>query len=303
MKKNIIQALLFTVCFCTYGQSDIFLTQQWFSRVNFNPAATGNTNNIDIFLLNRQQWVDFDNAPQTSVLNGHSFFPVIHSGLGISVIYDQIGISHKVVNALFAYAYHFNVGEQALLSLGLSGGIYNSNWDPNRNTFPDGNIVDPELDTEKTSRLNSDFDAGLELNTHGLIIGGSVSHIGGTGKDNSETGRPGRAYHGYARYNLAVGRTVDILPGIMYRYSNSSNFFDFNITASLMKKYWAGFSFRPDNAFAAMLGIELGMFRIGYAYDRSVGAAASLAKNTHEAMLSVRIRRAQTNKRTPRFLD
>lgn len=301
-KRNIIRVLLLvSVCFPTYGQSDMFLSQQWFSRINFNPAATGNSNNVDIFLLNRQQWADFDNAPQTSVLNAHSYFSGIRSGLGLSVVYDKIGLSRQTVNALFAYAYHFNLGEQTLLSLGLSGGIYNTNWDPNKNIIDVEN--DPEMQTERTSRLNADFDAGVELNTHGLIVGAAVTHISGTDPDDSYTGKPSREYYGYARYNLALGRVLDLAPGVIYRYANRTDFFDLNLTAFFVKKYWVGLSFRPDNAFAAMLGLELGMFRVGYAYDHSIGKTASLATNSHEVMLSIRIRRAQTNKKTPRFFD
>ncbi len=302
-RRNIICLLLLVVSACAYGQSDLFLTQQWFSRVNFNPAATGNSNNVDIFLLNRQQWAGFENAPQTSVLNAHNYFSSIHSGLGLSVMYDRLGVSHKTVDAVLAYAYHFNLGEEVLLSLGLSGGIINYSWDPYQNTFPDGNANDSELPTERESWLNPDFDAGVELNTYGLTVGASATHINGKSPDNSITGKPSREYYGYLRYRFALTKTVEMAPGVMYRNANRNNFFDFNLTAFLMKKYWLGVSFRPDNAFAAMLGLEIGMFRIGYAYDRSVGQTASLAANTHEIMLAIRIRKAPTNRRTPRFLN
>lgn len=301
VRRNIACILLFFASICTYGQSDIFLTQQWFSRINFNPAATGNSNNVDVFLLNRQQWAGFDNAPRTSILNAHSYFNSIRSGLGISIIYDQLGVSRKTADALFSYAYHFNLGEQALLSFGLSGGIFHSNWDPKSNTTDDP--TDPELLTEKTSHLYPDFNAGFELNTSGLTLGAAATHLTGSAPDKTLTGKPAREYYGYVRYRIPVSRTFDIVPGIMYRNTDRSNFFDCNLTAFLMKKYWAGVSYRPDNAFAAMVGMEIGMFRIGYAYDRSIGQTASLAANTHELMLSVRIRKAQKNRQNVRFLE
>ncbi len=296
-----VAVLLLAGGFYTYGQRDMFLTQQWFSRVNFNPAATGNSNNVDIFLLNRQQWAGFDNAPKTSVLNAHNYFSSIQSGLGLSLVYDRLGVSHKTVDAVLAYAYHFNLGEETLLSLGLSGGVINDSWDPHNNTTDVEN--DPELNTERTSKLNPDFDAGAELNTRGLTVGASVTHITGTGQDNAITGKPSREYYSYLRYRFPLGKTFEMAPGVMYRNANRNNFFDFNLTAFMMKKYWAGLSFRPDNAFAVMLGLELGMFRVGYAYDRSIGQTASLAANTHEIMLSVRIRKPQPNRYTPRFLN
>ena len=290
--------LLFTAGSVAYGQSDIFLTQQWFSRINMNPAATGNSNNVDVFLLNRQQWVGFTNAPKTSILNAHSYFNAIQSGLGLSLMFDKLGVSYQTVDAMLSYAYHIDLGDGALLSMGLSGGLYNSHWDPKRNTFSQEDDV--ELTTEKMARTSADFDTGMELNAFGLTVGASVTHLLNS---NPYTGKPGREYYGYLRYRAAINRRLEIAPGVMYRNGNRSNFFDFNVTGYFQKKYWVGFSFRPNNAFAAMLGFEYGMFRAGYAYDRSIGVASSLAANTHEIMLSVRIHKPQKGRRTNRFLD
>ena len=302
-RRNITCLLLFLLNLCAYGQRDIFLTQQWFSRINFNPAATGSSNYFDVFLLNRQQWTGFDNAPKTSVLNAHSYFHNIRSGLGLSVVYDRLGVSHKTVDAILAYAYHFNLGDQTLLSLGLAGGVINYSWDPHKNTTDEQN--DPEMTGDRTSKLNPDFDAGIELNTYGLTLGASVTHITSSDMENAITGKTSREYYGYARYRWNMSKTFNLSPGIIYRYSNNSNFFDLNVTAFYLKKYWAGVSYRPDNAFAAMLGLEVGIFRIGYSYDRSVGQTASLALNTHEVMLAVRIPQSQSkgSRKTSRFLD
>ena len=293
--------LLIAVGSTTYGQSDIFLTQQWFSRINMNPAATGNSNHVDVFLLNRQQWMGFDNAPKTSILNAHSYFNTIRSGLGFSLLYDKLGVSYKTVDAMLSYAYHIDVTEEVLLSLGLSGGFYNSHWDPKQHIFSE--IGDFEANTEKKALTIADVDAGLELNAYGISLGVSVTHLLNSSAENALTGKPGREYYTYLRYRVAIDQNFDIAPGVMYRNSNYSHFFDFNLTGYFQKKYWAGFSFRPNNAFAVMIGGEYRMFRIGYAYDRSIGAMSSLATNTHEIMLSARIQKPQKGRKTSRFLD
>jgi type IX secretion system PorP/SprF family membrane protein len=263
-----------------------------------NPAATGNSNNVDVFLLNRQQWIGFENAPRTSILNAHSYFNAIQSGLGLSLMFDKIAASHQTVNAMASYAYHIGLTDEILLSLGLSGGVYNSNWDPSRNRFNEE--VDDGSLSDKSSRTAADFDAGLELNVYGVILGASLTHLLNS---NPDTGKPGREVYGYVRYRWAVSRNIDIAPGVMYRYANYCNYFDANITGYYLKKYWAGLSFRPNSSCAAMLGGEFGMFRVGYAYDYSIGNIRSLATNTHEFMLSVRIQKPQKGRKTPRFLD
>jgi len=288
---------MFTVVSVAYGQSDIFLTQQWFSRINMNPAATGNSNHLDVFLLNRQQWVGFEHAPRTNVLNAHSYFNTLQSGLGLSLLFDKIGVSYQTVNALFSYAYHIDISEEALLSFGLSGGIFNNNWDPNKNELSEGK---DEIPSDKLSLTSADFNTGFELNLYGITLGGSVTHLLNS---RPSAGKPGREIHSYVRYRMTIDRIYDIAPGIMYRYANSSHFFEYNVTGFYMKKYWAGFSFRPDNALSMMLGAEFGMFRVGYAYDRSIGNTSSLAKNSHEIMLFVRIQKPQKDRKTTRFFD
>lgn len=298
LKRNMLFVLLSIVGSVAYGQSDIFLTQQWFSRINMNPAATGNSNNVNVFLLNRQQWVGFDDAPRTTVLNAHSYFNTIQSGLGMSLMFDKLGISHQTVDAMLSYAYHIDLTDEILLSMGLSGGVYNSNWDPNKHTFsepPDGGILN-----EKSSRTIPDFNSGMEISAYGITLGASITHLLNSSPDNGEKGRE---LYAYVRYRRSIDRNIDLVPGIMYRNDNSSHFFDFNVTGYYQKKYWAGLSFRPNHALAVMMGMEYGMFRVGYAYDRSIGVTSSLAVNTHEIMLSVRIQKPQQGRQSTRFLD
>ena len=284
-----------------YGQSDIFLTQQWLSRINMNPAATGNSNHVDLFLLNRQQWVGFENAPSTNLLNAHSYFNTIRSGLGFSLLFDKLGVSHQTVNAMMSYAYHLDLTDKMLLSMGLSGGLYNNSWDPKRNTFSQEDGM--ELMADKSSRTATDFNTGLELNGYGFTFGMSITHLLNSAPEKSFTGKPGREVYSYVRYRGAINQNIDLAPGLMFRNGNHSNFFDINITGYYLKKYWAGLSFRPKNSFAVMLGFEYNMFRVGYAYDRSVGVLSSLAANTHEFMISARIQKPQQGRKTTRFLD
>ena len=293
--------LLFAVGSIAYGQSDVFLTQQWFSRINMNPAATGNSNNVDVFLLHRKQWIGFTNAPRTSILNAHTYFNPIQSGLGFSLLFDKLGVSHQTVNAMFSYAYHIDLTEEVLLSFGLSGGLFNSSWDPQKLSWSQED--DPEANVEKSSRTAADFNTGFELNAFGFTIGGSVTHLLNSNPERALSGKPGREFYTYARYRVAIDRDIDIAPGLMFRNGNHANLLEFNLTGYLQKKYWAGVSFRPNNSFAVLLGGEWNMLRLGYSYDRSIGVTSSLAANTHEVMLAARIIKPQKGRKTTRFLD
>ena len=90
--KIVVQKILPVVLIClalskvdVQAQNDVQLSQQMFSRINYNPAATGLSEDIHLYLLARQQWVGFKLAPQTIVFNGHTFVPWTRSGWGFSI--------------------------------------------------------------------------------------------------------------------------------------------------------------------------------------------------------------------------
>jgi hypothetical protein len=140
----------------------------------------------------------------------------------------------------------------------------------------------------------------MELKAYGVTFGASVTHLLNSIPDNT---KPGRELYGYLRYRKTIDRNFDVVPSIMYRNGNYTNYFDINVLAYYLKKHWAGLSFRPNNSFAAMLGFEYGIYRIGYAYDRSIGTTSSLSLNSHEFLLSIRIQKPQQGRKTTRFLD
>ena len=285
-----------------FAQNDVLLTQQWFSRINQNPAATGNSDDIDIFILARQQWMGFENAPSTQVLNIHNYFYGIHSGLGLTAIRDETGVGNRMVNAKLAYAYHVNLGEKWLLSLGLSAGMIQNTFDPSGHFFIDS---DPLLETlEKTNRLEPDVDFGVELSSGRLLFGASVTHITRL-PDAATTLKLSQQYFGYVRYKQPIGRSFDLITGIRGANFDAAPFVDFSLAGLLLKKYWIGAMYRHDNAVAAMIGMQMGFIRLGYAYDYSIGSAASLAKNSHEIMISFKITKPpkKIHTKSPRFIE
>ncbi len=285
-----------------FAQNDVLLTQQWLSRININPAATGNSDNIDVFVLMRQQWQGFDNAPETQVLNIHNYFDRIHSGLGLTASHDKIGVGNRIIDAKIAYAYHINLGETWLLSMGLSGGVQQRVYDPSEQFFIDGN--DPEIPYEKQSKISPDFDFGVEFSSNRFLFGASVTHLLRM-PDKETTLQQGQQYYAYASYKQPLGSSVELTPAIRGSNFDQKYFLDFSLTAMFFKKVWIGAAFRPDNAAAGFAGVQISFFRLGYAYDYSIGETANLAKNSHEIMVSLKIGKPKKiiNTKSPRFIE
>ena len=300
--KHIIFLLFIFTGISVFAQNDVLLTQQWLSRINQNPAATGNSDNIDIFILARQQWMGFENAPSTQVLNIHNYFYGIRSGLGLTATHDETGVGNRMVNAKLAYAYHVNLGEKWLLSLGLSGGVIQNTFDPSKHFYIN---TDPLLETlEKTNHLEPDFDFGVELSSQRFLFGASVTHIARLPEE-AATLKVSQQYFAYASYKQPVGTSFDLIAGVRGANFDYAPFVDFSLTGLFLKKYWIGAMFRPGNAAAALIGMQIGFVRLGYAYDYSIGSISSLAKNSHEVMISFKIRKPpkKIHTKSPRFIE
>ena len=104
MKKIfiVLATLLFTVS--AYAQQDLLMTQQFFSRINKNPAGIGTFEQIDACLLGRFQWVDIKDSPKSSIFNVQPFKTELNSGFGFTMSYDDIGPAKGSFNPKAVYA-------------------------------------------------------------------------------------------------------------------------------------------------------------------------------------------------------
>ena len=281
MKRKYIAFLFALLAMGSYAQNEFTLSEQLFSRLNINPASSGNSENINIFNTNRLQWAGFKGAPATTMLNVHSYFKDINSGIGASFSYDALGLAYNTLNAKIAYSYHVDLWDKGLLSLGASAGVLSKTFDPSVHTL--NNPDDPEMGTEPFSETNADFDFGLEFSTEYVMVGGSILHLGQT---TMTTLKSIQSYYGYVRGRLPVNEDIMISPSVLYMNSGQTNKVEINATAFYQNKYWFGLGYRTGSALTALVGLEWEWLRVGYAYELGMGDVINFKNNTHELMLS-----------------
>jgi type IX secretion system PorP/SprF family membrane protein len=270
-----------------YGQNDIQLSQQMFSRINYNPAATGISEDIQLYLLARQQWVGFKFAPRTIVLNGHTFIPWTRSGWGFSITGDQLGYE-KSMNPKFRYAYHVPlVNIQSSLSLGIGAGIMYKTVDGNRLVYE--NPADPNRITELRSSTRPDFDFGVEYNSKYLSVGTSITHLGNRFNNTQSTESSPHLY-GYARAMLDINKQWQVSPALSWHNSKTVNQFEANALLLYKKTFWIGASYRANESVVGLAGVYLTpQLMLGYSYDYNANFLGAYSKGSHEIMLSWRI--------------
>ena len=303
-KELLLTTVLLFVCTSLFAQGDFRLSEQMFSRINQNPAAVGNNEKIQIFTAGRMQYVGMglEQSPTSALLNGHYYNEKLKSGFGLSFSYDELGLYNQTINAKICYAYNIDLFDGGLLSLGLSAGVVNKMFDPERHVWRDNG--DPLDGSEKTTTTAFDLDFGFEFSYKYLLVGASITHLPGITQDVRTTAAPSHI-NAYVRGNVPLPQKFNLIPAVAYTNIGACNtgelisgqkaqevalgqehLVDFSVTALYDGKYWLGVGYRLNSAVSFMAGFEWHWLRIGYCYDLSVGPVWDLTSSTHEVMLS-----------------
>jgi type IX secretion system PorP/SprF family membrane protein len=292
------------------GQNDIQLSQQFLSRVNYNPAATGGSNYMHVFLIGRQQFVGFKDAPSTQVLNAHNYFSQINSGAGLSITNDRIGSAESSINAKLAYAYYVHF-EGSYLSFGLGSGILYKSFDVNKLNSEMAN--DPTLATYRgrTNKINPDFDFGLEYNMEQFQIGASVTHLNVSPVkiDNYESGRH---IYFYTKYTFNLNLDWKLAPSFVTHVSAWPIMkLELSTLATFRERFWFGLLLRSNDEFmmddvVGIVGLYITDFiGLGYSYDINLSPIGKYTNGSHEISMRFRIGRGEGygGVKTPRFFE
>ena len=96
-----------------------------FNRLYFNAAYAGSEKGINSVGVFRDQWTGFPNNPVSSNFSIDAPLNKIHSGVGGTILYDQLGIE-KTLIAKTSYSYKILRKEKKTLSIGIDAGIINN---------------------------------------------------------------------------------------------------------------------------------------------------------------------------------
>ena len=321
MIKKINYLLLLLFCFPAYAQQLPHYTQYILNNYVLNPALTGIENYTDIKLSARDQWVGLDGAPKTFYLTVHgpigkkdykstatsfhtpgenprgksyweNYQPSQpHHGIGLSVINDKTGnYNHLFVNA--SYAYHVGLSSGTNIAAGFSAGISKLSYDRSKATPVDPN--DPSIGNVNTilTKVQPDINVGIWLYSADYFFGISVQQI--ISKKvafvNQQEGfKIIPHFFTTAGYRFLLDDDINMIPSIMAKYVKGSPTvpqFDINIKLQYQDLIWVGASYRLQDGYAAMTGLNIGnTFNVGYSYDFTKTIINTTSHGTHEIIL------------------
>jgi type IX secretion system PorP/SprF family membrane protein len=311
--------LLFTSAF---AQQKPHYTQYILNNYILNPALSGIENYTDLKISGRDQWSGLNGAPQTFYLSIHA--PIgkqdykttatsysvpgenprgnqywqnyeasaPHHGVGLSIVNDKTGNISRF-NANVSYAYHLGLSPTMNLAAGFAAGIGKISYDRSKATPTSG--ADPVLGNNNAifTKISPDLSAGLWLYTGDYFVGVSAQQIipqklQTNSADNNE-GKLLPHFFATAGYRFLLSEDINAIPSFVLKYvpgSPTPPQADVNIKLQYRDLLWVGGSYRVDNGFAAMLGLNVGnTFNIGYAYDFTVTPINTASHGTHEVII------------------
>lgn len=303
-----------------FAQQKPQYTQYVFNNLLLNPAVTGIENYTDVKAGYRSQWTGLQGAPVTSYLTvdapiGDNFiqgdataFPAAggedpasrsytqnymasepHHGIGFMIVSDQAGPINQT-NIDLTYAYHLGLTDRINLAVGVQGGVNHVILNTSQITLE--NPFDPAIANGNNSQWKPDLGAGFWLYSSNYYFGASVQQLlpenlyfsTNNAYDQSKTVPQ---YFVTAGVKLFLTDDISILPSFLIKEINPLPLtYDINAKISFRDKFWIGGSYRHDDSFGVLAGLNISSFiNIGYSYDITTSALNTVSNGTHEIVI------------------
>lgn len=295
----------------SFAQQPAQFSQFQLNQLYFNPAAAGADGVTRFQLIHRSQYsgyqgtFDQGGAPTTQFFSGSTSLKSL--GVGLTIYNDKIG---ALTNQSFQLATSYRIPlNNATLALGASAGLYRMGL--NYNILRPSEPGDPLIQTGVISETHPDVNLGIRYETSGYYIGVSVNHLlkSQYKLGSSEATNPLiPAYYVNGGLNLEIGYLFAVQPFVLVKTDLSSFSLEGGAMVTYNQRYWAGASYRAQDAFILMGGINLlpgQVLRLSGAYDIVIGGTSVKSPSSYEVLLSYRLPAPKLGKktivRTPRF--
>jgi len=314
--RSIFPVIVLSFIFgAAYAQQVPMYSQYMMNGFLINPSFAGRDGATTVNLTVREQWVGMAGAPstyaasfQTRILK-NSFISKSTSvkkdivkptkggkvGLGGYIFNDNNGIMRRT-GLQAAYAYHIPLGSTAGVTNSLSFGLALTAYQFAINT--EGLIFNPDdplLNTYDRSVFIPDFNFGASFTTSKYYVGFAMTNIFRGSLIVADTSASRRNELG--NFFLTGGVKIPLNPNWMLEPSafiKASDMFMTSVQLDLTTRvyfkddYWAGVSYRTNDAVIMMMGLRYDRYYFGYAFDFTLTDIRSQSLGTHEISLAVK---------------
>jgi type IX secretion system PorP/SprF family membrane protein len=316
LRSAISAVVIFFICGILEAQQVPMYSQYIMNGFLINPSFAGSDGYTSVNLTVREQWVGLAQAPSTYALSfqtrilKNSFISRSTTvrkklvrptkggqvGIGGYIFNDNNGIMHRTgAQAAYSYNIPLKKGNEEYtrnLSFGLALTAYQYaiNYE--------GLIYDkddPYLNNYDRSVFIPDFNFGVSYATPKYYVGfamtnllrGSVMFFNDNDNVNSELGH----YFLTGGFKVPLSGNWMLEPSAFIKSSDMLlKAFQIDLTSRIYYRndYWAGLSWRTNDAIIAMLGLKYDRFYFAYAFDFTLTDIRKQSLGTHEFSLAVK---------------
>jgi len=285
-------------------------TQYFMNRFLVNPALAGSDGYTSVNLTAREQWIGVPNSPSTQALSfqtrllKRSYISKSTSvrkrmrhpsrggrvGLGGYLFNDRNGIIRR--NGFqMTYAYHIPM-RTSQLSFGLSLNAFQFKIDPDDIFVLDNS--DLYLQNYDMVVFIPDANFGVYYMTRDYYVGFSAMQLFNStiklGKNGNNGYQLMRHYYIIGGYRFDLSYDLSLRPTIIMKTFDNFRTFQTTITATLYYKnnYWAGLSYRTNDAISILGGIKYQNYYFGYSFDYTMNKLQRFSFGSHEFMFAAK---------------
>ncbi|RMG77924.1 MAG: type IX secretion system membrane protein PorP/SprF [Bacteroidetes bacterium] len=292
MKKNILFSLFILYGCGLAAQQYPLFTNYVLNDFGFNPAIAGSADYFEARMTYRTQWVGIDQAPETQIFSFQGPLKKIPLGVG-GYLYNDVAGQIKRTGFSGALCYAFDPSDKIHIGIGASGGMYNIRLNEN---YIAKDMDDPTLFGAAEKNWTPDLAIGAYMRmSNGLFAGISAPQLLRKKFDfkddqNAETTDYVPHFYGMFGYTLPINEAITLEPSALLKYvSDAPIQVDFSARAIFNQRFWAGVSYRSEDALSLMLGADVTRsINVAYAYDATLSNLREGSKGSHEISVGFR---------------
>ncbi|HEX5742662.1 MAG TPA: type IX secretion system membrane protein PorP/SprF [Flavobacteriaceae bacterium] len=269
-----------------FAQQDPNFSLYQYNMSIVNPAYAGTTDQLELNLNFRKQWVGIEGSPQTQALNISS--PINDRvGLGLTLVNDKVFVLKETdIYADFSYKLPISIDTDLFLGIKAGGSLINID-------LISLGINDP-LFSEDVSKFNPNFGMGAYLKGEKYFVNLSVPGLLSSKRYEKEgvlVTKAADKAHFYigSGYQFSLSESIDFTPSFLCKIvTGAPTSIDITGMMSIHKKTELGISYRLDESISAIAMFNyIDWLQFGYSYEHSTSSIGDYSNGSHELILKL----------------
>jgi type IX secretion system PorP/SprF family membrane protein len=299
MKKRYF-LLMFVLSLLTLNTAmaqDPQFTQFYANPLYLNPAFAGSNICPRVCINYRNQWPGITGTYVTSSFSFDKYIYGIKSGIGFLATNDRAGQGTLTTNNISAiYSKQIPINRNFSINFGGQATYGEKSIDWSKLSFGDqiddhrGFVYSTNEVQGKTKKSFVDFSAGVVGFSKRFFVGFAAHHLTQPDEGLLTTGsKLPLKFTAHAGAVIPIGSKdaeASISPNILYQ--KQQDFQQLNLGVYFTKGVLVGgFWYRNNDSFILLIGVQKGVFKIGYSYDVTVSKLTNATAGSHELSIGL----------------